>query len=135
MGTRTAANIKRCHYTVHKMPFKMYHMFTLLGWPLGLADGINGSRMAHSTSKRSQAYGFMANNLLTFHCFLTHMPLFYHHFSLPADSLHTTLRAFGTAFNPSALRAGAMLQRGRISSHQQWNGTGHPCHQNALPLH
>src|SRR5260221_10805582 len=33
-------------------------MSTLLGRPPGLAEGIKGSRMAHSWSERSLAYGF-----------------------------------------------------------------------------
>src|SRR6266566_3606169 len=41
------------------MPFRICRISTLLGRPPGLAEGIKGSRMAHSWSERSLAYGFI----------------------------------------------------------------------------
>src|SRR5713226_5770861 len=41
------------------MPLRIWRIFTLLGRPPGLAGGIKGSRMAHSASERSLAYGFI----------------------------------------------------------------------------
>src|SRR5260370_3363928 len=41
------------------MPLRIWRILTLLGRPPGLAGGIKGSRMAHSASERSLAYGFI----------------------------------------------------------------------------
>src|SRR6266567_7702825 len=41
------------------MPFRICRISTLLGRPPGLAEGIKGSRIAHSWSERSLAYGFI----------------------------------------------------------------------------
>src|SRR6266700_5564238 len=59
------------------MPLRIWRILTLLGRPPGLAGGINGSRMAHSASERSLAYGFMGE-FLTFHFFCLDLLLLYH---------------------------------------------------------
>src|SRR5712691_7645585 len=41
------------------MPLRICRLFTLGGRPPDLAGGINGSRIAHSWSERSLAYGFI----------------------------------------------------------------------------
>src|SRR6266566_76602 len=60
------------------MPLRIWRILTLLGRPPGLAGGINGSRMAHSASERSLAYGFIGEDLLTFHFFCLDLLLLYH---------------------------------------------------------
>jgi hypothetical protein len=40
------------------MPFTTSRIFTVRGWPPGLARGTRGSRMAHSASVRSLGYLF-----------------------------------------------------------------------------
>src|SRR5918992_929195 len=42
------------------MPFTTSRMFTVRGWPLGLAWGTRGSKMAHSASVRSLGYLFLS---------------------------------------------------------------------------
>src|SRR5918997_2437838 len=42
------------------MPFTTSRMFTVRGWPLGLAWGTRGFKMAHSASVRSLGYLFLS---------------------------------------------------------------------------
>src|SRR6266699_7280645 len=90
------------------MPLRIWRILTLLGRPPCLAGGINGSRMAHSASERSLAYGFMGE-FLTFHFFCLDLLLLYHISPSRLILFKRLPKAFRTAFSINYVTIGAIL--------------------------
>src|SRR5712691_1431727 len=89
------------------MPLRICLIFTLLGRPPGLAGGIKGSRIAHSWSERSLAYGFI--EVITSSLSTSFSLNYFYYITFPASNFDPSTPFSGLFVQPLVLHSSLTL--------------------------